>query len=336
MLQLSAVSHSYTKKPAVIDATLSLDDGARMAIIGPSGCGKSTLLRIIAGLEPGHSGRISYRGRDITAVPTHLRGIGLIFQDHALFPHMTVAANIAYGLYGQPRDTSARRVSEMAELFGITGLLPRKPDELSGGERQRVALARSIAPSPGLLLFDEPFASLDRTLRDRFLYELPPLLQAAGVSSIYVTHDPAEACLIADTMVIMRAGRMLRQATPTALYRDPQTCFVASLLGMRDILPIGTAHGTLLEARPGATHLHIHPQAGVDAHNQPHSTITATVQSITLRPPWPQLSLCMVAGGPCFGYDWPFGDPPALGSQIRVQVRHDAIAWLHDDERDAE
>lgn len=336
MLELHAISHQYAKKPAVIDCSLTLEHGARMAIIGPSGCGKSTLLRIIAGLEPGHSGRITYNNRDITTVPTHQRGIGLIFQDHALFPHMTVAANIAYGLYGQPRDAISQRVAHMAELFGITDLLARKPDQLSGGERQRVALARSIAPSPGLLLFDEPFASLDRTLRDRFLRELPPLLQQAGVSSMYVTHDPAEACLIADTMIVMRAGRMLRHATPAALYRDPQTRFVASLLGMRDFVPVHAIATSLPALVPGATQLHIHPQAGVDAHNQPHSTVTATVQDITLRPPWPHLTLCLPGSTACFGYDWPFGDPPALGSQITVLVRHDAIAWLHDDEPDAE
>lgn len=336
MLELHAISHQYAKKPAVIDCSFALESGARMAIIGPSGCGKSTLLRIIAGLEPGHSGRITYRNRDITSVPTHQRGIGLIFQDHALFPHMTVAANIAYGLYGQPPETISQRVTHMAELFGIASLLPRKPDQLSGGERQRVALARSIAPSPGLLLCDEPFASLDRTLRDRFLRELPPLLQQANVSSIYVTHDPAEACLIADSMIVMRAGRMLRHATPSTLYRDPQTRFVASLLGMRDIVPIDMSTTNLPTPRHGATHLHIHPQAGMDAHNQPHSTITATVQEITLRPPWPQLSLRLDGSNACFGYDWPFGDPPALGSQVTVLVRHDAIAWLHDDEPDAE
>ena len=232
MLELSHISHAYAKKPALRDINLSLAAGERLAIIGPSGCGKSTLLRIIAGLEPEHTGSVSYRGRDITQVPTHLRGIGLIFQDHALFPHMTVAANIGYGLYGQARATIAARVDAMAQMFGIADLLERRPDQLSGGERQRVALARSIAPSPGLLLFDEPFASLDRTLRDRFLAELPPLLQHAGVSSIYVTHDPVDACLIADTLAVRTTAECLaafeaaqlpfaQVNTPSQLLEDP-------------------------------------------------------------------------------------------------------------------
>ena len=291
MLKLSHISHAYGQKSVLNDIDLSLATGERLAIIGPSGCGKSTLLRIIAGLEPAHSGRIVYRGRDITAVPTHQRGIGLIFQDLALFPHMTVAANIGYGLYGQPRTTIATRVAEMAELFGISALLERRPDALSGGERQRVALARSIAPSPGLLLFDEPFASLDRTLRDRFLAELPDLLKTAGVSSIYVTHDPAEACLIADTMVVMLAGRLLRSATPSALFRDPQTRVVARLLGMRDILSNHPAFAALPPPSATATHLYINPQAGVDAANHPHSRLQVTVRGSVLRQPWPQLTL---------------------------------------------
>jgi ABC-type Fe3+/spermidine/putrescine transport system ATPase subunit len=331
MLALSHISHAYAKKPALRDFNLSLAAGERLAIIGPSGCGKSTLLRIIAGLEPEHTGSVSYRGRDITRVPTHLRGIGLIFQDHALFPHMTVAANIGYGLYGQTRATIAARVDAMAQMFGIGELLDRRPDQLSGGERQRVALARSIAPSPGLLLFDEPFASLDRTLRDRFLAELPPLLQHAAVSSIYVTHDPVDACLIADTLAVMDAGRILRQAAPAQVFRDPQTRLVARLLGMRDIVPMHPAYAALVQPNPVATHLHIHPQAGVDARQHPHSLLTVSVRAVTLRPPWPQLQVAVGDGVPSFSYDWPFGEPPPIGSSVTVAVRHDCVAWLRDD-----
>lgn len=331
MLALSHISHAYAKKPALRDINLSLAAGERLAIIGPSGCGKSTLLRIIAGLEPEHTGSVSYRGRDITRVPTHLRGIGLIFQDHALFPHMTVAANIGYGLYGQPRATIAARVDAMAQMFGIGELLDRRPDQLSGGERQRVALARSIAPSPGLLLFDEPFASLDRTLRDRFLAELPPLLQHTAVSSIYVTHDPVDACLIADTLAVMDAGRILRQAAPAQVFRDPQTRLVARLLGMRDIVPMHPAYAALVQPNPAATHLHIHPQAGVDARQHPHSLLTVTVRGVTLRPPWPQLQVAVSDGVASFSYDWPFGEPPPIGSSVTVAVRHDCVAWLRDD-----
>ena len=331
MLELSHISHAYAKKPALRDINLSLAAGERLAIIGPSGCGKSTLLRIIAGLEPEHTGSVSYRGRDITQVPTHLRGIGLIFQDHALFPHMTVAANIGYGLYGQPRATIAARVDAMAQMFGIGDLLERRPDQLSGGERQRVALARSIAPSPGLLLFDEPFASLDRTLRDRFLAELPPLLQHAGVSSIYVTHDPVDACLIADTLAVMDSGRVLRHAPPAQVFRDPQTRLVARLLGMRDILPVLPAYAALAQPSPAATHLYIHPQAGVDARQHPHSLLTVTVRGVTLRPPWPQVQVAVADDVPPFSYDWPFGEPPPIGSSVTVAVRHDCVAWLRDD-----
>jgi ABC-type sugar transport system ATPase subunit len=244
---------------------------------------------------------------------------------------MTVAANIGYGLYGQPRATIAARVDAMAQMFGIGELLDRRPDQLSGGERQRVALARSIAPSPGLLLFDEPFASLDRTLRDRFLAELPPLLQLAGVSSIYVTHDPVDACLIADTLAVMDAGRILRQAAPAQVFRDPQTRLVARLLGMRDIVPMHPAYAALVQPNPVATHLHIHPQAGVDARQHPHSLLTVSVRAVTLRPPWPQLQVAVGDSVPSFSYDWPFGEPPPIGSSVTVAVRHDCVAWLRDD-----
>jgi ABC-type Fe3+/spermidine/putrescine transport system ATPase subunit len=338
MLRLDAVSHTYGKKTALAGCSLALADGARAAIIGPSGCGKSTLLRIIVGLEIGHTGSVHYRGRDITALPTHLRGIGLMFQDHALFPHLTVAANIAYGLYGQPAAQIAARVAALARLFDVESLLQRLPEQLSGGERQRVALARSIAPSPGLLLLDEPFAALDRTLRDRFLRELPTQLHREGVSTIYVTHDPADAMLVADTLIVMRAGQIVRHDTPSALFRDPQTTFVAELLGLRTAIAcVGTAtecttvYGAFPIAAPAATQLLIRPTAGIDAHQHPHSDIDTVVSAVAPGVVWPVLTLTHRDGSAAFTYDWPFGTPPAPGTALRVALRHDCLAALTDD-----
>ena len=338
MLQLTGISHTYGATRALTACTLTVAAGARVAIIGPSGCGKSTLLRVIVGLEAGHTGTVTYRGRDITTFPTHQRGIGLMFQDHALFPHMTVAANIAYGLRGKPAAVATARVAALADMLGIGGLLQRLPDQLSGGERQRVALARSIAPSPGLLLLDEPFASLDRALRDRFVAELPPLLQRENVSAIYVTHDPSDASRIADQLVVMRAGQIVRHDTPHAVVHDPQTSFVADLLGLRARIPCSvdaqgcaTAYGRFPLTRPAATELVIRPEAAIDATQHAHTVIEATVVAVWHAALLPQLTVTAADGSAAIVLDWPFAEVPVVGSVCRIALRHDCLALVRVD-----
>lgn len=339
MLRVTHISHSYDTTQAVNDCTLSVDTAQRIAIIGPSGCGKSTLLRIIAGLEPGHTGNIWYRDRDITAVAAHQRGIGLMFQEHALFPHMTVTANIAYGLHGQPKSAIRTRVTQLLELMGITHLGERLPEQLSGGERQRVALARSLAPKPGLLLLDEPFASLDRIRRDFLLDEVPPLLEQERVAAIYVTHDALEACRFATQIVVMRAGQIIRQDTPQQLYQSPQSAFVATLLGMRTPLALQshttgcrTAFGVIPLTPPHTgMRLLIHPEAGIPLGNQPQILLEGQVVATTFRPPWWRVTLRSDDGQSTIECDVAIPDPPVVGEMCEVAVRLSAMSFVADD-----
>lgn len=200
-------------RPAVDGASLAVEEREVAALLGPSGCGKSTLLRAIAGLEPLAEGRIAWAGDDLAEVAPHRRGFGLMFQDGQLFGHRTVGANVAYGLEAQrmPKPERAVRVAELLELVGLPGAERRRVTELSGGERQRIALARSLAPRPRLLLLDEPLSALDRELRTRLAEDLARLLRETGTTAILVTHDPEEAEAIADRVVRMRDGRVLAE-----------------------------------------------------------------------------------------------------------------------------
>jgi ABC-type Fe3+/spermidine/putrescine transport system ATPase subunit len=339
MLRITNISHSYDTTQAVNDCTLTVDSVQRVAIIGPSGCGKSTLLRIIAGLEPGHTGDIWYHDRDITRLAPHQRGIGLMFQEHALFPHMTVSANVAYGLYGQSTQAIQARVTQLLDLMGITHLANRLPEQLSGGERQRVALARSLAPKPALLLLDEPFAALDRIRRDFLLDELPLLLTHEQVAAIYVTHDALEACRFAEHIVVMRAGEIIRQDTPQQLYQSPQSAFVATLLGMRTPLALQmhaagcqTAFGVIPLTPPRAgMQLLIHPEAGISLGNQPQILLEGRVLATTFRPPWWRITLESIDGQATIECDMAMTQPPARGEMYEVAVRLSAMSFVADD-----
>lgn len=209
---------------AVDGATFSVARGEVVGLLGPSGCGKSTLLRAIAGLEPLDSGTVRWEGDDLAPVPPHRRGFGLVFQDGQLFVHRTVAENIAYGLRVQrlPRREREARVMSLLELVGLPGAGDRSVTELSGGERQRVALARSLAPAPRLLLLDEPLSALDRALRDRLADDLAGMLRSTGTTAILVTHDESEASTIADRVIRMEQGRLLdaQRATDTRVLPD--------------------------------------------------------------------------------------------------------------------
>jgi ABC-type Fe3+/spermidine/putrescine transport system ATPase subunit len=214
-------------------------EGEILAILGPSGCGKSTLLSIIAGLETPDQGTIAWQGIPILDVPPHRRGFGLMFQDYALFPHMNVFENIAFGLKmaGMPQDAIQSRVSETLELVGLTGFAERDVNTLSGGEQQRVALARALAPRPRLLMFDEPLGSVDRTLRERLLFDLHYILKDVHQTALYVTHDQEEAFAIADRVILMRPGQVEQIGTPQEIYRQPISAFVANFLGFTNLFP---------------------------------------------------------------------------------------------------
>ena len=270
---------SYGDMPALRGVSLRVAPGAIVCLLGPSGCGKTTLLRVIAGLEQADSGAVTFAGRAIDGLPVHARGFGLMFQDYALFPHRDVAGNVAFGLRmrGESREQIDARVAEMLDLVGLAGYDRRRVYELSGGERQRVALARSLAPSPRLLMLDEPLGALDRALRERLLDELRAILKRVGVTSLYVTHDQAEAFAIADWLVLMNDGLIEQQGPPEAVYRQPATRFAARFLGLSNLIDgrvIAREQNTLLtetplgrlratgDARPGdAVTLVIRPEA---------------------------------------------------------------------------
>jgi ABC-type Fe3+/spermidine/putrescine transport system ATPase subunit len=245
-LSVQRVSKSYPGLPVLKEASFEVAPGEIICLLGPSGCGKTTLLRIVAGLEAPDTGSVTLEGRDLGDIPVHRRGFGFMFQDYALFPHMDVASNVAFGLrmQGLPADESANRVREMLDLVALEGYEKRRVVELSGGEQQRVALARSLAPRPRLLMLDEPLGALDRALREQLMNELRAILKRVGVTALYVTHDQEEAFALADRVLIMRArpeqgegGWIEQEGTPAQVYRYPQTEYVARFLGFRNLLP---------------------------------------------------------------------------------------------------
>jgi thiamine transport system ATP-binding protein len=237
MLRAEGVSVSFDGTAAVDHATLEIADGEVVTVLGPSGSGKTTLLRVIAGLQPPDSGRVLLDGADLEGVPPHRRGIGLVFQDHALFPHRDVAGNVAFGLRmrGDTPRAIETRVGELLELVGLSGLGRRSVGTLSGGEQQRVALARALAPEPRVLLLDEPLGSLDRRLRDRLLADLARLFTELDQTAIYVTHDQTEAFTLGDRVAVMRAGRVVQVATPDDLWAHPLDADVARFLGIENV-----------------------------------------------------------------------------------------------------
>lgn len=241
-LSLTGVQVRYGQTMAVDEVDLRLSDGQVLALLGPSGCGKSSLLRAVAGLEPLSAGEIRWEGVDLARVPVHRRGFGLMFQDGVLFAHRDVAGNIAYGLRreGLSRNQIRDRVNELLELVGLPGYGDRQVNTLSGGQAQRVALARSLAPRPRLLLLDEPLAALDTSLRERLLTDLRSVLTRTGTTAVFVTHDQDEAYAVSDLVAVMKAGR-IRQSGPTAqVWRSPADPWVAEFLGYSTLVPAGS------------------------------------------------------------------------------------------------
>jgi thiamine transport system ATP-binding protein len=239
VLDIEKVGVTYGRVTAVRNVDLHLADGRVLALLGPSGCGKSTLLRAVAGLEPLSAGRITWDGADLAGVPVHRRRFGLMFQDGVLFPHRSVGGNVGYGLAGSVhgRTVIGARVAELLELVGLPGYADRPVGTLSGGEAQRVALARSLAPGPRLLLLDEPLAALDRALRERLLADLRRVLTTTGTTALFVTHDQGEAFAVADEVAVMNDGVIRQVGEPDAVWRAPADEWVARFLGYSSVLP---------------------------------------------------------------------------------------------------
>ncbi len=232
-VELRSVSKRFGKVVALDSVSLKVPDGTITAVLGPSGCGKTTMLRIVAGLERPDSGRVLFDGVDVTEVPPRERNVGMVFQDLALFPHMTVLDNVAFGLVvrGVEGVEARRRAREYLRLLRLEGLESRYPHQLSGGQQQRVAIARALAPEPRVLLLDEPFGALDARLREELLWEVRRLHAERDFTAIHVTHDQAEALAIADRLAVMRAGRILREGPAGEVVSDPGEEFVARFLG---------------------------------------------------------------------------------------------------------
>ncbi|MEZ5763940.1 MAG: ABC transporter ATP-binding protein [Xanthobacteraceae bacterium] len=233
LLRIGAVSKRFGSHLAVDDLSLDIREGEFFALLGPSGCGKTTLLRMLAGFETPDSGVISLDGRDIAAVPPHQRPVNMMFQSYALFPHLDVAGNIAFGLKraGFSRTEISSSVAELVAMTRLEGLEQRRPDQLSGGQRQRVALARSLARKPRLLLLDEPLAALDRNLREVTQAELLALQRKLKMTFVIVTHDQDEAMRVADRIAVMNKGRLVQVSAPRELYESPKSRWAASFFG---------------------------------------------------------------------------------------------------------
>ncbi|MGC9325292.1 MAG: ABC transporter ATP-binding protein [Desulfomonilia bacterium] len=238
LLELLDISKAYNHEPAVDHVSLELDEGNILCLLGPSGCGKTTLLRIIAGLERQDTGIVRFDGMDMAAVAPHLRNFGMMFQEFALFPHRNVFRNVSFGLemQNQSRADIFRRTEEMLKLVGLEGYSHRNVGDLSGGERQRVALARTLAPRPRLILLDEPLGSLDRALRERLMLDLKEILKRVGVTTVFVTHDQTEAYAIADLIAVIREGKIEQIDPPETLYRHPANAAIARFLGFHNLL----------------------------------------------------------------------------------------------------
>ncbi|XZG71425.1 ABC transporter ATP-binding protein [Chitinibacteraceae bacterium HSL-7] len=235
MLNVAGVALGYNGTNVVDHLSFALQEGEIGCLLGASGCGKTTALRAIAGFEPVRAGRIELAGLAVSdaqaTVPAHERRIGMVFQDYALFPHLTVAGNVAFGLAKQDRVARERRVLELLELVGLPDLAARFPHELSGGQQQRVALARALAPGPRLMLLDEPFSNLDVELRERLASDVRMILKKEGITAVLVTHDQHEAFAVADKVGVMADGVLRQWATPYELYHEPADRFVANFIG---------------------------------------------------------------------------------------------------------
>lgn len=349
-LEIESIDKTYEDAPLLRGVSLSVARGEVVSLLGPSGSGKTTLLRIIAGLEPNEGGSVFLEGRDLSTVPTHQRGVVLMFQEYALFPHRTVAQNVAFGLrmMGRDQDVIETKVAEMLGLMGLEGFAERSVVDLSGGERQRVALARSLAPEPRLLLLDEPLGSLDRTLRQRLLEELAVILRRVGVTTITVTHDQEEAFALADRVALLHGGQIVQVGPPTKIYRAPANAWVAEFLGLENLfdaevtgehqvetalgpldlpeeiaLPEVGAPGSLLVMPWGVHLVDGETSAGDQAPNAVrgevvHRTFHGRVFVIWIARDDVRLRMTFEVGRPV----------PEIGEEVEVRLGPDGLQWL--------
>ncbi|HTG36251.1 MAG TPA: ABC transporter ATP-binding protein [Thermoanaerobaculia bacterium] len=347
---IEGLSFAYGREPVLSGVSMEIPDGGITVLIGPSGSGKSTLLQLLAGLLHPARGRILFDGEDVTGVPTERRDVGVVFQSYALFPHLSVRDNIAFGLKTGRRRFSLRssrrrpsrhsveaRVWDAAALLGLERLLDRRPAQLSGGEQQRVALARAVAPRPGLLLLDEPLSALDARLRRSVRAELASLLRTLGTTVFYVTHDQEEAMLLADHLVVLDRGQVVQAGPPLDLYRRPATPFVASFLGEASLVEVSVEEEE--NGKPARTPLGrlalpegsrrgrilVRPE---DLTADPQGT-TATVLDARGLGPYDRVVLALENGVEVLAH-FPPESAPEPGTRVRVGLRSRKPHFLAD------
>jgi len=331
-LAVEAATVRFGATVALDDVDLRVEPGETVVVLGASGSGKSTLLRSIAGLQSMDEGRVLLDGVDVTARPTHRRGIGMMFQDHALFPHLDVGANVAFGprMAGMAQGAIGERVAGLLEMVGLPRSTGRSVQTLSGGEQQRVALARALAADPAVLLLDEPLGALDRPLRERLVGELRGLFARLGVTVVAVTHDLAEAFVLADRLVVLHEGQVLQAGAPAEVWARPATAQVAALLGFRNVLdltrsaPDDSPWGDLGPASTGAAAVLVRAE-GVRV--DPSGPVEARVEEVTFVGSLTRIR-CSVAGAPDLEAHVAGAEAPSPGSVVRLRIDPEAVVSL--------
>ncbi len=304
-LELRHVTKTFGELKALDDVSFTIERGTLVCFLGPSGCGKTTLLRVIAGLEQHDAGTLALDGRDLTPIPARNRNFGVVFQSYSLFPNLTIAANIAYGLECRKwsKDEIARRVDEMLSLVHLNDQAGKYPHQLSGGQQQRIALARALAPKPAVLLLDEPLSALDAKVREELREEICLLQRRLKITTIMVTHDQEEALTMADTIVVMNNGQVMQTGPPMELYRRPDNRFVAEFLGRMNIVPSclglaiadsdhpGGARPLVLGIRPEDVNLSVDTGSNANLH--------AVVDQVTHLGNLTRVTLRVLGNGSC-------------------------------------
>lgn len=334
-IQLTHISKTYDAHPAVQHVSFDVSAGEMLVLLGSSGCGKTTLLRLIAGLERPDGGQIALNGKVVTGVawvPAESRRVGMVFQDYALFPHMTVAQNITFGLQGVSRTDQRSRVADMLDLVGLNGLDGRYPHQLSGGQQQRVALARALAPSPTVVLLDEPFSNLDAALRRTMREDVRRILREADETAVFVTHDQEEAMSLADRVAVMQAGHLLQIDTPHTLYHQPTSPDVAEFIGAVNWLP-ATAHGHTAETAFGDVTLHAEASGSVRLMTrpeaftlEPNADSAAVVESVRFYGTHHTATVRLADGDAVAVRRWSH-EPLTVGEHVRVRYEGRAVAF---------
>ncbi len=338
LLSVEHVSKRFGAVVALDNVSLTVDPGEFFALLGPSGCGKTTLMRLVAGFETPDSGRVTLNGQDLAGAPPHRRPVNMMFQSYALFPHLNVFDNIAFGLrrQGASRDAIQSRVAELLDIVQMQNLGARRIDQLSGGQRQRVALARALAPGPSLLLLDEPLAALDRKLREETQFQLKDIQRRLKTSFVIVTHDQDEALALADRIAVMRAGKIEQIGSPPEIYERPASRFVAGFVGATNMIegfvarddggwfvaPFGRLKRADCALRDGArAALSLRPEQIAVARDG--EGVPGVVEDIAFRGETTQLRIG-VAGGEALRVSCANGSRFSLGEAVRLVIAPDA------------